>query len=373
MNLKLIGILSVIFCFTGISQAQTYSSRKLAKTGELFPSACLPAADSIFSCQKIIAEKSFIVKYNSKNEIEHLGVSLFSPETKTMINEPVCNFIERLLLELLLQKSSAGVMNKLHEYKIKLQKNGVDYGKTYFTSLNSVLDDIRYPTQFTIHKDSLYTAVWEFGAAEEMSLTFPASRELIFGTDKKESDLYLGKIFEKDDCINTFYSVDSVVIPENEFLAIAGTDFYRRKGNSFMIDKINSDTYYQRTDRLYQLVFNPDYPAESLTNVFITRQIPNSLVLRITHRMYGGFTPEFTIPLNRIFCLFGDGFSSYCLLQRTDKSRIQLSVVLHNSDFNYIHLLQIKTFGGQIDIANGILTADLYTNIPLHNLKNLFQ
>jgi hypothetical protein len=235
------------------------------------------------------------------------------------------------------------------------------------------LGDIRYPTQFTIHKDSLYTAIWEFSAGEEMSLTFPASRELIFGTDKKESDLYLGEMFEKDDCINTFYSVDSVVIPENEFLAITETDLYRRKGSSFMIDKINSDTYYRRTGNSYQLVFNTDYPMESLANVFITRQIPHSQVLRITHRMYGGFTPEFTIPLNRIFCLFDDGFSTYCLLQRTDKNRAQLSVVLHNSDFNYIHLLQIKTPRGQVAIANGVLTADLYTNIPLHNLKNLFQ
>ena len=356
-------------CFANSLQAQTFSSRKLTETGELFPKACLPPTDSIFNCPQITKGKSFIIRYNPKNEIAHLGVSLFSPETKEMINMPVCNFIERIMLELLLQKSQADLKSKLKGYKINLQRNGVEYGKNNFTSLSGLLDEIQYPTLFAIQKDSIYTAVWEFGNNDLFSLSFPASRELIFGTDKKESDQNIGESFvNEDNCV--FTSVNAPVAT-SELSRIEGTDLYLRKGDEFLIGQINSDSYYQRSDSLYQPAFDAAYPVHSLANLFITKQHSN-LSLKITHRMYGGFTPEFTIPLEKFFCLFDAGFSTYCILQRSANNRIQVSVVLHNYEFNYIHLLRVQTAVEQLFAANGVLTADFYTNIPQHNLKSLF-
>ena len=363
-------VLLLLICSTQFLQAQTFPSRKLVEIGELFPKICLPLTDSIFNCPKITKGKSFVVQYNHKNEIEHLGVSLFSPETKEMINLPVCNFIERVMLELLLQKSPADVKAKLREYKINMQRDGIEYGKNNFTSLAQLLVDIQYPTQVTIHKDSVYTAFWKFGTNESLSLSFPASRELIFGTDKKESDQNIGESFVNDDnCV--FTSVNDNVSASG-LSRVEGTDLYVRKGNTFLIDQINSDTYYQRSDGLYQLVFDAAYPALSLANLFITKLPKNNLSLKITHRRYGGFTPEFTITLSKFFCLFDAGFSTYCILHRTETGKVRVSVVLYNRDFNYIHLLRIQTTVEQLFATDGTLTADFYTNIPQHNLKSLF-
>ena len=369
MKTPIFHILS-FFCLVSGLQAQTYYSRKLMEFGDLFPKACLPPTDSIFNCPQITKGKAFVIQYNGKNEIEHLGVSLFSAETKDMINRPVCDFIERMMLELLLQKSPADVKSKLREYKINLQRNGIEYGKNYFTSLTRLLDDIQYPTRFEIHKDSIYTAFWEFGLNESLSMAFPASRELIFGTDKKESDQNIGECFVNDDkCV--FTSVNDNV-SASELSRMEGTDLYINKGNVFLTDPINSDTYYQRSDNLYQMVFDAAYPVHSLANLFITKRSGNNISLKITHRMYGGFTPEFTIPIDKFFCLFDAGFSTYCILHRTETREIKISVVLHNHDFNYIHLLRIQTTVEQLFAADGILTADFYTNIPQHNLKSLF-
>ena len=364
-------ILSLFFCLAGL-QAPTFSSRKLTELGESFPKTCLPPTDSIFNCPKITKGKSFVIRYNSKNEVEHLGVSLFSPETKEMINLPVCNFIERTMLELLLQKSPGDIQSKLREYKIRLQKDGAEYGTGFFHSLGNVLDGVQYPTLFTLYKDSIYTAYWEFGINESLSMSFPASRELIFGTDKKESDSYIGELFVNNDCRKNFDAVVPDLVSDDELTLIAGTDLYKREGKTFIIAQINTDTYYQRSDGFYRPAFDPAYLNESLANLFLTEQIENSLLLKITHRMYGGFTPEFIIPLNRFICLFNNEFTSYCLLHRTDSKSIQISVVLHNSDFNYIHLLRVRTTVEQLFTNNGILTADFYTNIPQHNLKSLF-
>jgi len=373
MKHTFIYILTFFFCWVSGLQAQTFASRKLTEIGELFPKTCLPTKDSIFNCPQITKGKSFVVQYNHKNEIEHLGISLFSPATKEMINLPVCNFIERVMLELLLQKSTADVQSKLEEYQINLQRNGIDYGKGSFISLSRLLSDIQNPTRFVLNKESVYTAVWKFGNNEQFVLSFPASRELIFGTDKKESDTSIGELLLNDDCAENFTADTPETVSANKLTPVTGTDLYKLKGDIFMIDKINTDTWYQRSDTLYRLTFDSVYPYESLENLLITKQIENSLLLKITHRMYGGFTPEFTIPLNRFFCLFDKGFTPYCLLRRTDPKIIQISVILHNRDYNYFHLLNIQTTVDQIFKTGGILTADFYTNIPLHNLKSLFN
>lgn len=368
MTKQFLNILLVLFYSAGSLQAQTYASRKLVEIGGLLPKSCLPEKDSIFNCHQIIQEKSLIINYNNKHEIKHLGISLFSPETKEIINLPVCNFIERMMLELALQKSTKDVEARLQQNRINLRKNGVEFNRGYFTSLNSTLDDMQNPVKFSIHKDSCYTVYWKYGSNDLLSMSFPVSRELIFGTDKKESDQITEESFLQNDCYAA--SEEILTVNASDLLQQDNSDLYVRKGSIYLTNKINSDTYYQRSGSKYQLVFNPEYPAESLANILTTKQ-GKSLVLKITHRMYGGFTPEFNIPLSRFLCLFNTGFSTYCIFNRQDLNKVQVSAVLHNNDFGYIHLLRIKTTARQLFMDNDTLTANFYTNIPQHNLKNL--
>jgi len=290
-----------------------------------------------------------------------------------MINEPVCDFIERQILELLLLKSPMEIKTKLRDYKIVLQKNGVEFGKPTFNSLNDVLAKIQHPTQFSLKKNKDFVAIWEFGKNESLIMRFPVSRELIFGTDKAESDSKIGELFNSDKCQGNFKTDLSQMVSPNDLMKIEGTDLYKLSGNQYLTAKISSDTFYQRSANKYSLTFNSQYPYESLSNLFITHQIENSLVLKITHKKYGGFTPEFPIPLNRFFCLFDNEFITYTAFEKTDFKNIEISVFLQNRDFNYVHFLKIKTTTEQLFKKNGILKADLYTNIPLENVKNLFE
>lgn len=372
MKASFIYIVSFVFCFVSGLQAQTFSSRKLTEIGELFPKTCLPVTDSIFNCPQIANEKSFTVRYNTKNEIEHLGISLFSPETKELINQPVCDFIERLLLELALQKTQKDVVQKLKQYKIAIQINGVAYENTN-VSLLHIQDDLRNPVCFSLTQNtSEYIAYWELEKEKLFGISFPASRELIYGTDKKESDDLIGKKILDGNCDTLFdISLDTVTV--SELVKLENSDVYKHKGNILLIDQINSDTYYQLKDSVPFLVFNSDYIQESLANLFITKNIDTELKLKITHRMYGGVTPEFVIPLSRFLCLFND-FETYCLqYHHTTSDLISFSVILHNKDFSFVHLLRLKTTKDELVKENGVLEADFYTNMPLHNVKNLFK
>ncbi len=361
----------LLLSLAGNNYAQTYSSNKLTELGDLFPQNCIPPVDSIFSCQQIIKGKSFVVKYNSHKEIEHIGVSLFSQETKDIINLPICNFIERFMLEVILQKDPKNIIRKLDVYGVNFEKNGTGYRKGNFTSMFDVLNDIQHPTKFYLTKDSKYKATWEYGKNNVLCMYFPVSRELIFGSDKKESDKQISDLFTNQKC-QKIASKNIESISKSDLIAMNGSDLYKRKGNVFLVNDFNSDSYYQRSDTTFQLLFDQFYPEESLANLFVTRKIETSLNLYITHRMYGGFTPEFIVPLNDFLCIFDQEFSTFCMIHQTSPEIVNLSVILYNNNFNYIHLLRIKTSKQNIFSSKGALVADLYTNIPQHNIKNLF-
>jgi len=370
MKIHLLYILSLIL-FTGTLQAQNFVSHKLSDLNELLPKSCLPAKDSVFNCPQISKDKSLIVKYNEKYELVHLGISLFSDETKELANRPVCDFIERIMMELLLLEKTKGILPKLDEYRITLTRNYATYGSPFFTSLYQLLNDMQNPARFALNRqDLVYTALWEFGSKEVFAIVFPASRELIFGTDKKEADALLGDLLANENC-EPAYTEKLANVTEIE--AISGSELYKYRGTMFMIPEINADTYYLPINNKLSIAFDSRYPVESLANIFLSGNIDSNLSLHLTHRMYGRFTSEFTVLIKKFLCIFDRDFSIYCLLHSKTSDKVQLSVILCNKYFNYFHLLRIKTTEDQIFSEKGILTADFYTNIPKHNIQSLFN
>ena len=363
----------VLFATVGLLEAQTvaFSSRKLAEIDDLMPDVALPKHDSIFACAQITNNKSLIIRYN-KNKVSHLGISLFSSEAKEMINKPICDFIERLALELVVQQTPAAQSKKLKEYDIRIEKAGVEI-KNSSVSVKQLLEGISQPARFALEKtEARYRAVWEYGVNDVFVIDFPVNRELIFGTDKKESDEEIGKLFAGNNCSQTQTETPPAV-DEKSLIRIDGTDIYRLKGRTFMIDNISSDIYYQKNGNRYYTAHDDNYPHESLSNLFFTDNRTTSLKLHITHRMYGSFTPEFDISLSDFICLFQNSCDIYCGSQKEDTDKVKLTVILHNRDYNFIHMLQINTTADQVFSKNGILDANLYTNIPQHNIKSLFN
>ena len=372
MKIK-IAVLLLVTSYLSL-HAQSYSFQRIAEIGDVFSKACLPKTDSIFDCSSIIKGKSLVINYNEKNKISHLGISLFSSETKEMINQPVCNFIERLMLELLLQKATGKQQEKLKEYNIQISKTGFQTTDEKI-SINRFIHDIDYPTAFSLHTDGKrFKAVWEYGMNEVFLLDFPASRELIFGTDKKESDDEVEFFLVNQNC-NRQSTIEDFNYSYEDLERVPSTDIFMLKGSVFMMNEINSDIYLQKNDTQFQLVCDDAYPSESLANLFLTENIctPN-LKLKITHRKYGNFTPEFEIPLHEFTCLFKQDFNMYCGIQKKDDTeKIKLTIVLQSKAYNFIHMLLINSTKEQLFAENGVINANFYTNIPQQNIKSLFN
>jgi hypothetical protein len=212
---------------------------------------------------------------------------------------------------------------------------------------------------------------WEFENGNGLVMTFPANRELIFGTNKKESDLSL------NENLNLQHCADSVerqsYFTENQVNKIdEQTGFYLKEGSYFTLRQLNSDILCTKDsiDRFFP-VFDKRFPEISLKNLLL-KALGNPLKIHIKHRMYGRFTPEFTMPLNDFTCYFQKEYQSYCFVEQGKNDVLEGTLILHNSRYNYIHLLTVTVSPATFFGGEGVLQGDFTTNIPQDNIKSLF-
>ncbi|NDV46765.1 hypothetical protein D0T49_06865 [Paludibacter sp. 221] len=354
------------------AQQAAYASQRLARLGGEMSCKNIPANDTVFFCAQIAKSKPIVVNHNDRGQIIHLGISLFNNSTKEL-NRPVCNFIERLFLELTLMKTSEEQTEKLEEYGVKVDKAGFRAESSPLI-IQQIIEEISQTADFSLYKDSAcFVARWKHGVNQSLAITIPAVRELIFATDKKEADGEIGLLFASKACEQKKGRIEPPLFTNLDLTKKPGSDVYVHKGTVFMINEINSDTYFQRHDNQYRYIYNEQYPHESLINMFLSEQCYSTLCLHITHRMYGGVLPEFTLSLNEFVSLFKDDFNFYCGMQKSQTDAVKITVLLHSKDYNFAHMLLIETAKGDIFAKNGIVKANLYTNIPQHNIKSLFN
>lgn len=359
-------IILLIVCGLGANQALKSQER----ISSLFQSLNLKKdirGDTLLSFPSILNGK--LVSFEFQNDKSHIGISLFSKETKKMINEPVCNFIERLFLELCLKKNLAETKEYLNRNKIKIKLNGKEYGSGNFISIKKMIEDINQPSIFSLNnRDKTFHAHIEYGVFHSLDIEFPASRELIFGTDKKESDEEVNRLL-----LSSSHSYNKKQMNANSLSSLTKINdtVYLDKGVCFMIDSLRSDGYYQKVGGKYVPLFSKDYPLESVKNLF-SGKIDNKVQLSVRHRMYGNYTPDFTIRLNDLLGCFDKDFELYTGIHTLKDGRVQCVTIFHNTVYNYIHMLIVSIHREQLFVEPLVLNADFYSNIPQHYLKSLF-
>lgn len=347
-----------------------FANRKLKQLAEQLPISIFPDRDTIIEVPQVIKGKSLVFALNEKKLVSHIGVSLFSDETKQMLDRNICNFLERYFLELLLQKDRGDVKSKLAEYHVSLMINGQEFDKGYFHSVAEVLQIMRMPVSFALcHKGKHAEAVW-ISDNYQLSLRFPLYRELIDGTDKKESDEELYNMLQ----VATFAPVnlvDEQVTRESLLPETGGV--YIRKGETFLIKPMSSDRYYVEEDGRFVPLFRKQCPEYSMNNLFLTYGNGNGKTLQITHRKYGHFTPEISIPLLNFLACFKDDFLTACHTGYNKNGELETMVVFNHKTLNYIHLLRVHIAKEQLFSGHPILKADFYSNIPQHYINSLLK
>ena len=374
MKMLVLGISIFSFCLFGsvntfLGNGEKYANRKIKILAEMLPLQKLPGQDTVMAVPSLIPHKDLIFDYNGKGELEHLGFSLFSQEMKDMLDSKICNFLERVLLELFLEGDREGVCFKLKEYRMQMYMDGQDYAQKNLGSLLDCLKNMQMPVNFIFrHEEKVAYAVWTFGT-HSLQLDFPLYRELIEGTDKKESDMELYNRIQGISFMEINYE-DEVV---DEKLLQKKNNVYVLPGMKFKIKGLSSDRYYIKRNNKVELIFHPDFPEYSLSNLFLSCTHSKNVTLQLKHRQYGRFIPEISIPLVNFLDFLKDDFTLTCHTGYDKRGDLETIVVMNHKALNYVHMLRVFVSKEQLFQPDLILKGDFYSNIPQHYIKTLLK
>ena len=159
------------------------ASTRFQRMMEAMP--CLPASeqDSVFPCPQLASGKQFIICHDGNGQITHMGMSVFTDELKALSSPVLCNFIERLMLEVLLMKNEQERLKFMNEERFKMMLNGYPYGHQRFRQFSDCLP-LFEETSASSFKE--YDGGYSFNLENQdasLVIAFPKDRELIFGTE----------------------------------------------------------------------------------------------------------------------------------------------------------------------------------------------
>ena len=357
-----------LFASTAFAEERSFFSRKVKELVEQLPPSCLQQKDSIFVCKELSTYKPLIL-CSKCGLITHVGFSMFSGDTKALLGQPVCNFLERFILELFLQKNNERASRKLKEFDAIILVNEKPVTRPY-DAVSNFLHVLQNPSEFSLQmSNNRYIVSWQYGT-HRFNLTFPSTRELIFGTDKKESDEQLN-VFLKDR-ISVILSLPEP-INKDILTRVPGTSIFKRSGNAFLNDKMRSDTYYSSQNDRFVPLYSKQYAIETLKNLLLGAIQDTISNLCITHRMYGNYTPCFSIRLVDFLAHFQDEFTRYCAVDATNPKELKGTLILRNEKYNYINMLTVKAPVVDLFTPLSTFNAEFYSNLPQQYIKNLFQ
>jgi hypothetical protein len=315
---------------------------------------------------------SLISSQDNDLPVSHWTISLFKTEDKQNLDQPVCDFIERLMLELTLLPDNRRVVRKLDEYRINIQYNGIDFGTKNTGSFSSLLKKIATFPSFTLYKTpEKYKAVWESGEGESLAITFPAERELITGINKKEADEKLIGLLKEYECLQ---AETPEIVSASSLESTSEEDIYRKKGDYFTGEAINANVYYRKQSNGRYVVLNDEnYPQETLSNLFLGCAGDNQLSLNLKYRNRDNTFSQMNISLKNFTCFFRENFDAYCEVHKEEKDALNITLVLHHKDLNYIHIVSAIASAKDIFHGKRIINADFYSNISQHNLIKKFE
>ena len=192
--------------------------------------------------------------------------------------------------------------------------------------------------------------------------------------DKKELDCRVTELIMQGST-ERFHPVDPHSMPLHK---TDSTEVLRSLGATYMIDKVSNDLYYSTWDDTLKILWDERYPLQSLTNLLLGQIESPDFTIDLTHRRYGNERPQFLVDWASLYhTLCPEGVRPYASSARREEGHALRGIVLfHHPDGNYVHMLVFSVTPEQLfsdDVKTRVLKADLFTNIPQHNILNLYE
>ena len=358
-------ILSLFFCLTLQAQMR-FKTESLKKIATHHTSKVLKYDQSLVKwsgCPQVLVKKA-----DQEGVISHLGVHLFDEATRKPLQDHA-DFLERMMLELLLYKNDDMVKGKLSEHKMQWMLNGKSEAKPY-TSMIRFLSayDISQVALHIDFSDKNYVAHWQHGN-NTYSLSYPAVRELIQGTDLLEAEnVFFQKLKKSDFQIPTIVSKQQSI---SQLSHIKGK-LYRKIGICHSEQpSYCTDTYYINTDgsNVATPIYDVRYPALSLINMMAGVAPCHNRKIQTSVHLYGGKIETLSLPFSILYSsLFAD-MQCYLKLDMSNPEKYYARFYYLNEQMQYVHVVEVELSPTTIFKEDAVWNAHLFTFIPEDNQK----
>ena len=149
-------------------------------------------------------------------------------------------------------------------------------------------------------------------------------------------------------------------------------EIYKVRGRTYDYPVISQSFFVQKSKKGFSPLKGSQWPVETLQNM-LTRHLPATLRLNLSHHQYGGNVQTAEVPLSAFFQIFSGQMDFYACINEATRENIHAFLVMRHPGMNYIHMLRLDITPDALSEKNPTAKADLYTNIPHDNIKKLFD
>ena len=361
-----LGVLLMTPCFL---KAQTFKADHLQRAYEKLKLGSNP-----------LIKQGLSIRTDEEGRIEHLGISLFNEEMRTLLPSPIYDYLEYALLNHQYQVSE----NTLQEQKIRFRNGSWDDLARISPKNDCVIEN---------RDDKWYIVTWERPSNEPLSVLIPIDYELLANSSRKEMELN----FARD--LKRFKPAQPkpYIVEADELQSLHRDGLLVMKGQSFLIPEINSDTYFKleivkeegktmindNKNKVVDVTFEEElpfllqsckYPRETLANILLTPHHADTNVSLSLELLYAGYHKEsVSVCLTQWmgYCQ-SQGCLPYYIYERTNDNEGSAILLMHNRSEGYAHLAYLHCDISQLEAKKQNYTGKVYMYIPTSNIKELF-
>lgn len=300
-----------------------------------------------------------------RGTVTHIGRSLFSRTQRDILRSPVCNFLERYALEIALP------MERAKSVERQLEEDGIFFRNGSFTKLKQIENDTTFSINIENLNDKRYTVSWAKNDKEAFAVNFPIEYELLTGCGMIERERRLTDAIENA----TLPASASFMLDTADVLRPTWQGkYYVQKGPVHYLPQFSSDRYYIKGDcAQYELLYDSNFMAESISNLFSTAGIENDYTLELRVRKYGLKEDTVRISLNQwtSFCM-EEGCKPYFGMIRNERE-VECEIVMYNRAMGYSHVVRAVMDSEDMEDRKGVIRARVLPYVPTSRIKYLFE
>lgn len=303
------------------------------------------------------------IAMDSYGRIKHLGFNMFTPDQRTPLTEPALNFIERYTLEASLPLPRMNTLSK------QLLEDDVNMTNCTLQSLPALAADSTLTVTVENQNGRRYRIAWTRGATVRHAVEFPLSYDLLSGCDIDENENRLSAEIKR-----FTPALDTMAVNIAALVPAEIPEVYAMPGDSYFLDNLSSTRYFEDDDDEITPLYDLDYPAHTVANMFTGTDLANDFDIDVKLRKYDYKVENFSVPLAQLVGYFiSEGCRPYFGTIKLDDGEIVGLSLFVNPPMGYCHAMKITMRERDLMDRSGHIKARLVSYIPVSRISNIFD